>query len=54
MSKVDKLIFTDILNWLNSVKADVSYDSVRVGDRNYWLDSKSDVNDLFQLWKESE
>jgi hypothetical protein len=52
MSKsVSKIIFFDMIRCLND---NVAIYYIYLEDKLYWLDSKSDREELYKLWKESD
>lgn len=50
---MDKMYFLNVVDWLYSVSAQFGVNHVVIGGRIYWLDSKSDREELYKLWKES-
>ena len=50
---MEKLIFTHIIYWLIDNKAEISSMNITIFDKTYWYDSKTDMDNLYLIFKES-
>ena len=54
MSKSEKQMFLNIIDWLYSINTGFGVHHVCILGKTYWLDTESDREALYKLWEESK
>ena len=53
-NSISKIFLLNIIDWLYYANGQFGVDHIVIGNKIYWLDSKSDRDELYKLWKDSD